>query len=64
MVCGPHPDLRAVQGYVIYGGRLIEETLLSVGHALGRFVEFSEYANNRVFPLQRLLGKSRPDPSL
>lgn len=37
MAVGPHTDLTIRAEYVTYGGLLVVETLISVGHALGRF---------------------------
>jgi hypothetical protein len=39
MVTGPHPDPSVRGGYVEYGTSLIEETLIHVGVALGRFFD-------------------------
>lgn len=59
MIRGPHPDLRVVAHYVSYGGNLIEEMLLTVGHAFPRFTGGREYMIRRLFPLQNAFRDAR-----
>ena len=58
MATGPHPDPVIHADYVEYAGHVIEEVLLAVGDALGRFYGAGWFATN-VKPLIESLTRLR-----
>jgi hypothetical protein len=64
MIRGPHPDWRVRAAYVRTGSDLVEESVLAVGHALGRFTGSTAYLVERLMPLQERLHAVRASATL